>query len=223
MSNFKKPRNSALEFKVLFLGTGVSTAVPSINHILCNCCQICADAKNVQDSKNKRNNVSIAIIFSSVDDVQKCVLVDVGKTMRDAVMTHLPVYNIQSVVGIILTHGHADACYGLDDVRDLQPSDMLHLEEVNDIGFRVRGGPMEMYLHKETMDTVKECFSYLTNEPEFWDKEQNILKRRVAYLNFNVIDYNATFNIAGLNVRSFPVFHGNFKVLHSFFVLAIYF
>jgi glyoxylase-like metal-dependent hydrolase (beta-lactamase superfamily II) len=48
---------------------------------------------------------------------KRCVLVDAGKTMRDACMRVLPKYGVANVDGILLTHGHADAILGLDDVR----------------------------------------------------------------------------------------------------------
>lgn len=71
-------------FKVIFVGTGVSTAVPNLFHVLNDSCQVCRDAM-IHGSKNRRNNVSIAIVFS-IDDcgksIEKCVMVDCGKTMR---------------------------------------------------------------------------------------------------------------------------------------------
>ena len=123
--------SDAGKFKIVFLGTGVSTAMPNLGHILSDSCDVCRDANTVPGSKNKRNNVSIAIIFnaeSSVDSdmgskrKEKCVLIDVGKTMREACLSILPRHGIKEVAGIVLTHGHADAILGLDDVRDLQIS-----------------------------------------------------------------------------------------------------
>lgn len=118
-------------FKVVFLGTGVSTAMPNLGHILADSCDVCRDANTKPGSKNKRSNVSIAIIFKaeSLSDSdmcsaikEKCVLIDVGKTMREACLSILPRHGIKEVAGIVLTHGHADAILGLDDVRDLQIS-----------------------------------------------------------------------------------------------------
>ena len=123
--------DDAGKFKVVFLGTGVSTAMPNLGHILADSCDVCRDACTVLGSKNKRNNVSIAIIFSAESSVdsdmgskgtEKCVLIDVGKTMREACLSILPKHGIKEVAGIVLTHGHADAILGLDDVRDLQIS-----------------------------------------------------------------------------------------------------
>eukprot|EP01031_Cornospumella_fuschlensis_P038847 gene38847-47244_t len=80
---------STSPFKVLFLGTGVSTAIPNIAHVLRRSnsehpCPVCADALASPSSRNKRNNVSIALLFEEAGK-RKCIVVDVGKTMRDAV------------------------------------------------------------------------------------------------------------------------------------------
>lgn len=208
-------------FDILFLGTGASTGVPEIGHVLRKTCQLCMDANNHIVSKNRRNNVSVAVLFKSNDltviegkeemtQTQRCVIVDAGKTMRDAVLRHLCTNNIDQVDGLILTHGHADAIFGMDDIRDLQKFQRVDLPS-GEIGCRVVSGALPIYLHKETMDVVKESFSYLVGEPEYYDTlfdGHKVLKRRVALLGFNVIDYNENLNIHGMTIRTFPVFHG---------------
>jgi phosphoribosyl 1,2-cyclic phosphodiesterase len=196
------------------LGTGVSTAVPNLQHVINQDsprCAVCIDAFTSPGSKNKRNNVSIAILFEDSNQENKCVVIDVGKTMRDACMTQFPKFGISSVNAIVLTHGHADAVFGLDDVRDLQISRSAKVtdsEGVEHVGFKVVSGPITVHLTEETMRTVKQCFSYLTNEPDFLDREKNIIERRIAYLKFDVIDPNSSFLAAGLPIKSFPVYHG---------------
>lgn len=74
-------------FKVVFLGTGVSTAIPSIYHVVVQgneSCAVCQDATTNPESRNRRNNVSIALIFVDDKNIDRCVVVDIGKTMRDA-------------------------------------------------------------------------------------------------------------------------------------------
>jgi phosphoribosyl 1,2-cyclic phosphodiesterase len=101
------------KFKIVFIGTGVSTAVPNLGHVLNDSCVVCRDANTQPGSKNKRNNVSVAIVFTGDDGKEKCVLIDVGKTMREACMSILPKHGIQQVSAIVLTHGHADAILGI--------------------------------------------------------------------------------------------------------------
>jgi phosphoribosyl 1,2-cyclic phosphodiesterase len=240
------------KFKVVFIGTGVSTAVPNLGHILADSCDVCRDAHTKIGSKNKRSNVSIAVIFevdSDSDHVsgsqrkEKCVLIDVGKTMREACLSILPKHGIKEVAAILLTHGHADAILGLDDVRDLQISQSITVNNpavsmacqccpfpmttcqpcagglAKDpilTGFRVVSGAMPVYLHQETMDVVQKTFSYLTQSPDYLDETTFVLSRRIALLKFTVVELNESFNVYGLPVRSFPVYHGGRYVCLGF-------
>ena len=232
------------KFKVVFLGTGVSTAVPNLGHIMADNCDVCRDAHTKIGSKNKRSNVSIAIIFVDNPEIdtstdapykEKCVIIDAGKTMREACLRILPRHNVKEVAAILLTHGHADAILGLDDVRDLQISKSVTVNNsaasfscvccaapehtcqpcngsvaLNSMltGFRVISGAMPIYLHEETMDVVKRTFSYLTQPPDYLDETTLVLSRRVALLKFILLKQDDTFNVCGLPMRSFPVYHG---------------
>jgi phosphoribosyl 1,2-cyclic phosphodiesterase len=202
------------KFNVLFLGTGVSTAIPNLGHIFNKTnCPVCIDATNRTDSKNKRNNVSIAVTYQDESEKDRCVIVDVGKTMRDGALSLLTKHNIVDISGILLTHGHADAIFGLDDVRDLQLCQSEDVPDPNNesgfvTGFRLVSGVLPIYLNRETMTTVSSVFGYLTGEHQWLDKERKILQRRVACLDFNVIESTSTLDIHGLSVRCFPVYHG---------------
>lgn len=220
MSGFEVNQQPEGKFKVVFLGTGVSTAVPNLQHIINTTavpCKVCHDAL-LAGSKNRRNNVSVGIVFADESGGQKCVVIDVGKTMRDGCLRLFPQMGISEVAGIILTHGHADAIFGLDDVRDLQisrPTAVLQ-DGVENIGFKVLSGPMPVYLNETTYKTVKQGFNYLTEKPIFLDEAAGVLDRRIAFLDFRVIDSNSMFNVAGLPVRSFPVYHGGTYVSLGF-------
>lgn len=166
------------------------------------------EAHGNMSSKNRRNNVSIAIKYISPDGEVKCAMVDCGKTMRQACLQYFPPHGISEVNAIILTHGHADAILGLDDVRDLQKSEKVFVSHMNTTGFRIKSGPMKVFGHQETMDVVGKAFSYLTNPPTFLDDEKFILSRRVALLDIHVIDPSSEFVLDGLQIKSFPVWHG---------------
>jgi phosphoribosyl 1,2-cyclic phosphodiesterase len=221
MADFSMSSIEKGKFSVVFLGTGVSTAVPNLQHIINSKpvpCKVCHDAL-APGSKNKRNNVSIALLFSDETGHNKCVVIDVGKTMRDGCMTLFPKLGISEIAGIILTHGHADAMFGLDDVRDLQTSKQVTVKDLNECdvtGFQVLSGAITVCLNSETMATVKQCFGYLTSKPPFIDESASVLERRVALLDFNVIDSNQSFSCAGLRVKAFPVYHGGTYVSLGF-------
>eukprot|EP01068_Selenidium_serpulae_P012334 Selendium_serpulae@DN5802_c0_g1_i1.p1 len=82
-------------------------------------CKVCLDAFSNSGGYNRRNNVSIAIKFGN-DDSSKTVLVDCGKTFRDAALRTLTQNGIVLIDAVFLTHDHQDAIAGLDDIRDLQ-------------------------------------------------------------------------------------------------------
>lgn len=222
MSDFVATKFREGEFKILFLGTGVSTAIPNIFHMVVKsrpgkpsegCCKVCNDAMDY-NSKNRRNNVSIAILFlDPINGSEKCVMVDCGKTMRDACIRLLPKNGIVNVDAILLTHGHADAILGLDDVRDLQESVTVtvphpSIPSETSVGFKIVSGPLPIFLHAETMKDIKNKFDYLTEPPKYLDKDNHVIERRVALLDFQVIDVNESFRLFGLPIRSFPVWHG---------------
>lgn len=195
------PMDSDNTFDVLFLGTGVSTAIPIIGHVLQNSCKVCADAQSNPLSKNRRNNVSIALVFGKDRDgagasKKKTILIDVGKTMRDAVLNWLPKHGVSNIDGVVLTHGHADAIFGMDDLRDLQSFEKQSIK--GEIGFKVITGAIPIWLNQDTFKVVDKCFGYLTQKPDFLDEKQQILKRRVAFLDFQVIQSDALLNICGL-------------------------
>ena len=96
----------------------------------------------------------------------------------------------------------------MDDVRDFQRA--VHVDVADPIsgeivtGTKIIDGPLPIYLHDETMTTVKNQFGYLTEKPIFLNEEQSILSRRIALLKFHVIEPDSVFMIKGLRVRSFP-------------------
>lgn len=69
--------------------------------------------------------MSIALIKrrrgrSGPKDQESCILIDCGKTFRDGLLRLFPQHGLKTVSSLLLTHGHADAILGLDDIRDVQ-------------------------------------------------------------------------------------------------------
>lgn len=213
------PATMVESFNVIFLGSGVSTAIPTIRHVLdMNMegqyqCPVCHHALSSPNSKNRRNNVSIAVVFEGPDGSRKCVMVDAGKTMRHACLDQLPQFGVSSVNALLLTHGHADAVLGLDDIRDLQISERVEVEDPANPGevvhgFRVISGPLPIFMTQETMNTLSGVFPYLLSPPRFLDEANNVIERRIACIKPHVIEERCDLNIEGLPVHCFPVFHG---------------
>lgn len=62
----------------------------------------------------------------------------------------LPRYGVRELDGVIITHGHADACYGMDDLR----------------GWTLGGAiqpRINVYLAPETMEVVARTFPFLVD------------------------------------------------------------
>ncbi|TFJ83119.1 hypothetical protein NSK_005588 [Nannochloropsis salina CCMP1776] len=196
---------------VLFLGTGVSIAVPNMGHVLEGHCATCMRAHSDPASKDRRNNVSIAILVNGTgqgpaDSDRDCILVDAGKTMRDAILRRFPAAGVRSVQALLLTHDHADATFGLDDLRDLQKK-----EHEEGVGIHLLDEPIDVYLQEATLTALKHQFGYLVGATPWADKARRILQRNVPVLAWHPLATDdASFELtrSRVPVRAFPVYHG---------------
>ncbi|PON72712.1 Metallo-beta-lactamase [Parasponia andersonii] len=112
---------------LIFLGTGCSSAVPNARCLIQPSdppCSVCSQALSIPPDQNPnyRCNTSLLIDYCQSDgNTHSYVLIDVGKTFREQVLRWFSLYKIPRVDSIILTHEHADAVLGLDDIRAIQP------------------------------------------------------------------------------------------------------
>jgi len=207
-------------FDVLFLGTGVSTGLPGIAHALNPRCRtvtkdgvkVCVDALR-PGSKNRRCNVSIVIDATMNDGSTKRILVDAGKTFRETMLRHAVPNGISSIDGLIVTHPHADAMLGLDDLRDLQAYKSIYDEVTKkQIGYQINGA-FPIISNEQTINHMQKTFPYLVGGNLPWvpgREKEFILERRVLYLDWITVDNNAELldETFGIPIRFFPVFHG---------------
>ena len=91
-----------LLMKLIFLGTGTSTGVPSIG---CEC-ETCTS----NDPRDKRLRVSVLI-----EHAGQIVLVDTSTDFRQQALRH----KLARLDAVLVTHCHADHIFGLDDIRPL--------------------------------------------------------------------------------------------------------
>eukprot|EP00903_Cladosiphon_okamuranus_P021122 g19403.t1 len=127
------------------------------------------------------------------------VQIDTGKTWREGVIRWFPRHGVPSIDGIILTHDHADAMLGLDDVRSLQAP-------------RKDRVSTPVFVSPQTDRSVRRVFPYLV------DREDDNGKggRSVAALKFKAFQDFEPFEVGGLEVTPFPVLHGEDYVSHGF-------
>ncbi len=86
--------------RVLFLGTGTSSGVPSI---LCDC-PVCRSS----NPKNKRLRSSILVTLDG-----RNILVDTATDLREQALR----YRVGRVDAVLFTHAHADHVHGIDEIR----------------------------------------------------------------------------------------------------------
>ena len=149
---------------------------------------IAASIGDPANNKNYRCNPSILIRYRGGETAEKNIVIDVGKTFRESIIRWFPRHNVSSVDAILLSHGHADAIFGLDDVRGIQD--------------RVIVEPLNVYLSKECMDTVRKMLFYLVKD----DTAENV--RTVSNLKWNLISHAKSIDLFGLEICPVDVMHG---------------
>ena len=164
------------ERSILFVGTGTSGCVPSIGCLLpprsnSKACRLCPHA-HAQQTFNHRLNTSILyqkkvsnvdkvngpslipadrdLNGPSIDSDMVNILVDCGKTFLWQSLSLFPQHKIPHITALLLTHPHADAILGLDDLR----------------GWTMDGAVqkrIDVYCDLQTMQYVKRVFPYLVD------------------------------------------------------------
>ncbi|KAJ0018484.1 hypothetical protein Pint_10964 [Pistacia integerrima] len=187
---------------LIFLGTGCSSALPNTLCLIRPSdppCNVCYPALSLPPhlNPNYRCNTSLLIDYceNQSDDKHSYILIDVGKTFREQVLRWFTFHKIPRVDSIILTHEHADAVLGLDDIRAVQP-----YSATNDID------PTPVYLTQFAMESVSVKFPYLVRKK--LKEGQEI--RRVAQVDWKIIEEQCDkpFVASGLKFFPLPVMHG---------------
>lgn len=198
--------------EIVFLGSGTSGGLPTISHLLCSdelfqtlevstqkAIQISRNAAigDPRHNKNYRCNPSILIKYRPKRSHDTAVvydsniLIDVGKTFREAAIRWLPQTRIHHIDAVILTHGHADAIFGLDDLRSLT----------------LKNQPIKVYQSESCEEVTRRVFSYLYKDNDTNDSKPS---RFVSNIDWNRINYFEPFTLpCGLEIFPFPVQHGH--------------
>ncbi|KAJ3262876.1 hypothetical protein HDU77_011667 [Chytriomyces hyalinus] len=209
----------------IFIGTGTSSCVPNVVCITkqpaptCNVCLKAVGVAETDDSRvdarrahaavprtplpnrNRRNNTCAVYRYRHSDGRIRTILIDAGKTFYTAALAWFPHYGITQIDAVLLTHGHADAMMGLDDLR------MWTLDSIPSI---------PVYLNKETMGVVASAFPYIV------DRTKATGGGQIPSLEFHVFDeapllnecetaedgFHRVLRIDELDVVPFNVVHG---------------
>ncbi|KAK9101341.1 hypothetical protein Scep_024771 [Stephania cephalantha] len=160
------------ESEIIFLGTGTSEGIPRVSCLTdpSKKCMVCLKATE-QGNKNRRLNTSILIRYAKPTGICN-LLIDVGK--------------LRTIDAVIITHSHADAIGGLDDLRDWTNNVQPYIP---------------IYVAERDFEVMKKTHYYLV------DTSVVLPGAAVSDLQFNIIS-EEPFVVHDLKITPLPVWHG---------------
>ncbi|GAA5919494.1 hypothetical protein JCM6882_008653 [Rhodosporidiobolus microsporus] len=186
------------DLDLIVLGSGTSSSIPLVGCLTdpqagCYCCRSTLDKSDKEAQKNLRRNTSAIIrVKSRIEgERDKVILIDCGKTFLAGAQEHWPRHGLREIDAVILTHAHADAILGLDDLR----------------GWTLRGAiqpSIPIYLTQDTFKEVSKAFPYLTNAGKATGGGD------IPSLTWQIFNENEPFEVCGVEVVPLPVHHGKF-------------
>ncbi|KAH1240168.1 putative hydrolase [Glycine max] len=179
--------------ELIFLGTGTSEGVPRVscltNPLLK--CEVCSKAAQ-PGNKNRRLNTSILIRHPNSSGTHNNILIDAGKFFYHSALHWFPAFGIRTIDAVIITHSHADAIGGLDDLRDWTNNVQPHIP---------------IYVAKRDFEVMTKTHYYLV------DTSVILPGAKVSELQFNIISEEPFF-VHELKFTPLPVWHGqNYRSL----------
>lgn len=137
-------------------------------------CAVCRSS----DPRNRRMRPGLRL-----ETAGRSLIIDTSPDFREQALR----FGIDRVDAVLYTHSHADHVFGLDDLRIFN--------------FR-QGGSIPCYGSAETMDRMRQIFTYV-----FEDGQEGGGKPRLE-----LVGVRAPFDLAGLQVVPVPVRHGAIEV-----------
>jgi phosphoribosyl 1,2-cyclic phosphodiesterase/RNA polymerase subunit RPABC4/transcription elongation factor Spt4 len=195
-SNKEEAAQGEEKTRVIMVGSGSSGGTPSLHCLAHDRCKACVDALQ-PGSRNRRRNPSLLIQHRG-----KNILIDCGKSFREGWIEVIEKYQVKEIHAVIISHAHADAFYGLDDLREV-------------IG---KGGTaVPVYAREADLTVIEATFPYLTS------KGREGSQRFVANITFNPLPNSGPFSVCGLKFRAVPLPHGDCTALGFQFGPVVYF
>ncbi|GAA5861162.1 hypothetical protein JCM3774_002212 [Rhodotorula dairenensis] len=176
-----------------FLGTGGSSALPLISCVTepDKACPSCFDTLWDPASKNIRGNTGGVIRVPQADGTEATILLDCGKTFRDAALNWFPKKGFRRIDACILTHLHADAIDGLDDLRAWTYKSAIE-------------NTIPIYCTRVTYDAIAAGFPYMIS------KAAASGGGALPSFDWHIMPEDQDWIICGLTITPFPFHHGKY-------------
>lgn len=211
--------------EVVVLGCGPSSSVPSMRCVLSQNCGVCLEAHANPASKNRRLNPSLLVRNKQTN---RNVLIDCGKTFREAALRIFPKIGVSAVHELVLTHDHADAVLGMDDLREVQ----AHVETVDPVTketYKIPPESLKVHCCEDTGREVRVKFPYLIEkDAEVQANSSTKPFRWTAKVRVEHFESWEPFEACGIKFLPLPVIHGagytsyGFEFGHEFGARFVY-
>lgn len=145
-------------------------------------------------SPNRRRNTSLLIQRQLADGRTSNIVIDAGKFFYESALNWFPKYDVQTMDALVITHAHADAVGGFDDLRDWTNNAQESLP---------------IYIRETDLDSVGSLFYYLV------DRSKQSGGGGVAKLTFETIN-ESPFIVDGLELIPLPVEHGQHQEIFGY-------
>ncbi|KAF3334726.1 putative hydrolase [Carex littledalei] len=172
--------------EIIFLGTGTSEGIPRVSCLTnpSKTCPVCTKAAEA-GNKNRRRNTSILIRHVTASGTSN-ILVDAGKFFYHSALQWFPIFGLRRIDAVLITHSHADAIGGFDDLRDWTNNVQPHIP---------------IYVAQRDFEVMQKTHYYLV------DTSVVLPGAAVSELQFNIIK-EEPFTVHNLKVTPLPVWHG---------------
>ncbi|KAG0054470.1 hypothetical protein BGZ83_011157 [Gryganskiella cystojenkinii] len=130
--------------------------------------------------------------FMHEDGRERNILIDCGKSFYESARQWFPEHKLRCIDALIITHGHADAFFGLDDLRAWCLLDKDHPYSI------------PVYLDQPTMDIIASTFPYMV------DSSKATGGGDIPSFKYHIIDHDNDFEVEGVQFTPLPVHHGKY-------------